>query len=72
MLSRIIYRIVSVLFLFASIASWLTGIVCTAGQLFEFHPVLIPMAIWGYVLGFLLSGASNDAWRAGRYDPLYD
>jgi hypothetical protein len=71
MLSRIIYRIVSVFFLLASITCWICAAICVVGfiangstQLF-FYGVLFP------ILGFGMAGCCRDAWRAARHDPLY-
>jgi hypothetical protein len=74
MFSRIIYRIVSIFFFLGAIVLLLMGllaIVAVAVQAEGFHLTDLPTALWAFIMAALLKGASNSAWRAARYDPIY-
>jgi hypothetical protein len=74
MLSRIIYRIVSVFFFLGAIVLALLAlltIVAVSVQAEGFHLTDLPTAIWAVIMAALLKEASRSAWRAARYDPLW-
>jgi hypothetical protein len=71
MLSRIVYRIVSVFFFLAAIVCWIMAALCVVGLIARPDPDFLWLGLWSGVLAFFMGGASKDAWRAGRYDPLY-
>jgi hypothetical protein len=62
---------VSVFFFLASIVCWVCAAVCVIGMIangdvqYFLYGVLFP------ILAYHMGGASKDAWRAARYDPLY-
>lgn len=72
MIARFLYRVVAVVFFLVAMFCWATGLACIVAQLSGFHPEYIPMALWAVLFAFLASMCSSEAWRAGRYDPLYD
>jgi hypothetical protein len=75
MVARFLYRLVSLFFLLAGAACWLTGAVLTVGQLTHgLHLHAFVLTVWAFVLGPLLIQSSGEAWRAARdhYYHRYD
>jgi hypothetical protein len=71
MLTRIAYRIVAAVFFLMTVACVLVAVGCLIAQIGG-HYELIPMGLWAAFFAWLLGGATAEAWRTGRYDPLFD
>ena len=72
MLTRLLYRIVALFFYLLALASALIAIACFVALVLAGRFDFIPMGVWAVFIAWLLMDCANAAWRAGRYDPLYD
>jgi hypothetical protein len=74
MLTRIGYRAFSVLFFTLAIISWLIAAAAVAAQIGaqDLNVSACGTAFLSAVFAFWAHMLSIEAWRKGRYDPLYD
>ena len=66
MLSRIIYRIVSIFFFLGTITCWVLAATCVVGLIAGYGPKFFFLGLWSGVLAFLLGGAAR--MRGGQPD----
>jgi hypothetical protein len=73
MVARLLYRLVSLFFLLASIVCFGVGIIGVVLQLTAHGPdlVLIAETVWAFVMGPMFMQSSGEAWRAARYHSAY-
>jgi hypothetical protein len=69
MVARLLYRLVSLFFLLASIVCFGIGIIGIVLQITAHGPdlILIAETVWAFVMGPILMRSSREAWRAVRY-----
>jgi hypothetical protein len=74
MLTRIGYRAFSVLFFLLAILCWLIAAAAVAAQIGaqDLNVSASGTAFLSAVFAFWAHMTSCEAWRKGRYDPLYD
>jgi hypothetical protein len=72
MLSRLIYRTVSVFFFLLGILSWFAGFSVVQGAAPPPGLADLALGMAALVAGSMALRCASEAWRAGRYDPLYD
>jgi hypothetical protein len=72
MLTRILYRVAAIHFFGMACACWLAAAGFVLLQVGGLDIEALMTAVVFLVAGLIAANCSGDAWRMGRYDPLYD